>query len=202
MLKVMLKLSGMAFLFSLLVACSGTSEKNIDYNTTKSMPGYGYVLFDFSKSKEIDYGRKFVPGKAYYIVNYVNDHDFLSVMVENADFNGRMLKAYVPYMKGYRLYDIFRLFTYLYKDCEHCDAKPVMDFVSVYIVDNISEARCEEATYKNNQGFEYMKGCNDMDWVERSQTFKGSVFITPHFYSGFQGMFTPYLKPGHSSAGS
>lgn len=72
----------------------------------------------------------------------------------------------------------------------------------MYIVDSTSKARCEEATYKNNHKFEYMKGCNDMEWMEKFKEMKGSVLITPHFQSGFGGMFTPYLKPGHSSAGS
>lgn len=96
------------------------------------MPGYGYIIFDFSKSNEINYGREFTPGKASYSISYVNDHDFLSVKVDKAEYDGRILKAYVPYMNGYRLYDVSRLFWYPLKMCEACNSKPEMDFVSVY----------------------------------------------------------------------
>lgn len=117
MSKRLLKISGFVFSLSVLAACSGISEKNIEYNSVKSMPGYGYIAFDFSKSNEINYGRGFTPGKASYSISYVNDHDFLSVKVDKAEFDGRILKAYVPYMNGYRLYSVSRLFWYPLKMC-------------------------------------------------------------------------------------
>ncbi|MCJ3925186.1 hypothetical protein LNX43_20840, partial [Klebsiella pneumoniae] len=39
-------------------------------------------------------------------------------------------------------------------------------------------------------------GCSQMVGVEESRKVTGDVLITPELKSDFQGMFTPYLKPG------
>ncbi|HFS7887103.1 TPA: hypothetical protein ACH2HY_005235, partial [Klebsiella pneumoniae] len=38
--------------------------------------------------------------------------------------------------------------------------------------------------------------CSQMVGVEESRKVTGDVLITPELKSDFQGMFTPYLKPG------
>lgn len=201
-MKGILKLSLFAILFVLISSCSDFSTKNIKYNTVKSMPGYGYVEFDFSKSKEIDYGRQFVQGKASYSVYYVGSTNSLLVTVDDAEFDGRILKAYIPYMKGYSLRSIKRYFWYPLYQCGGCKPEPYGENVTVYVINSSSEARCDESTYENYHQYEHMSGCNDMGWVKRAQKSTGSVLITPHFYSGFKGMFTPYLKPAYSTGGA
>lgn len=196
MFKILLKLLFIILLSSLTVACSGITKKTLDYNEAKSMRGYGYITMDFSQANEVEYGRGMVPGKTDYSVNYTNEHDFLSVSVKNADFNGRILNAYIPYMKGYTLYSVTRSYWFSYKK------EPNLDFLSIYIVTSASKAWCGDMTYKNFHKYNSMDGCPKMVGIEEARKIKGNVFITPRFYSGFQGMFTPYLKPGHSSAGS
>ena len=197
MFKCLVKLSGILLFTTLISACSGVSNKDLDYNEAKKMPGYGYVFFDFSKSNDIDYGRDFVPGKTSYTISYVNDSDILFVDVNNVGFEERVFEAYIPYMKGYRVSSVWAYSWY-----PNGNNTPYMDSIDVNIIDSISQARCEEATYRNNEQFEFIKGCNNMEWIDRSKKSKGSILVTPHFYSGFGGMFTPYLKPEHSSAGS
>lgn len=157
---------------------------------------------DFSQENEIDYGRDFVPGKTDYTINYTNEHDFLTVNVENDDFDNRILKAYIPYMKSYKLYNLDRSYWLAYYSCKSCQNEPKLDFLDIYFVDSVNRAWCVGTTYNNFQKYKFMDGCPGMVGIEESRKIKGSVFITPHFHSDFQGMFTPYLKPGHSSAGS
>ena len=202
MLKETLKISGIILIYSFLTACSGHTEKKIDYEMAKSMPGYGYITLDFRKSKEIDYGRNFVPGKTGYRILYFKDGHLLSVHVDKANYENRKLIAYIPYMKGYKLYSISRIYWFPRKSCENCESKPDTDFVDIYTVDSFNNARCEEATYKNNQTYEHFNGCKNMEWMDNQKKMKGSILITPHFQPSFNGMFTPYLKPGHSTAGS
>lgn len=57
MFKILLKLSFIILLSSLTVACSGITEKTLDYNEAKSMRGYGYITMDFSQANEVEYGR-------------------------------------------------------------------------------------------------------------------------------------------------
>jgi hypothetical protein len=77
-----------------------------------------------------------------------------------------------------------------------------LEFLSINIINSVNEAWCGETTYKNFQKYNSMNGSPQMIGIEEARKAKGNVFITPHFHSGFQGMFTPYLKPGHQSAGS
>lgn len=88
MLGKMINLSGLIFLAILLISCSGYSENNMDYNQVKSMPGYGYILFDFSKSKEIKTGRNYSTEKTGYTIHYYkNNGHSLFVHIDNADFD-------------------------------------------------------------------------------------------------------------------
>lgn len=200
--KKAFKLSFVIVLSNLIAACSGVTHKKVDYDEAKSMSGYGYIIMDFSQTNEIDYGRGSIPGKTKYTIFYTNKNDFLFVDVENAIFKGRVLKAYIPYMKGYTLESVSRGYWYPYYPCKKCKNEPRMDFLYVNIIKSVDDAWCGQTTYKNNQKYNSMDGCPQMVGIENARKTKGNVFITPHFYSGFQGMFTPYLKPGHSSAGS
>ncbi|EAM2866582.1 hypothetical protein AHS81_23125 [Salmonella enterica] len=202
MFKKPLKLSFIILLLNLTVACSGITNKELDYNEAKSMSGYGYITMDFSQTTEMEYGQGFIPDQTDYSISYTNQHYFLSVHVKNASFKGRVLKAYIPYMKGYTLYSVTRSYWYPYHQCEKCQNEPQLEFLSINIINSVNEAWCAETTYKNIQKYNSMNGCPQMIGVEEARKAKGNVFITPHFHSGFQGMFTPYLKPGHQSAGS
>ncbi|HIE1976796.1 TPA: hypothetical protein ACXKGF_004881, partial [Escherichia coli] len=121
MFKKPLRLSFILLLLNLTVACSGITDKELDYNEAKSMSGYGYIIMDFSQTTEMEYGQGFIPDQTDYTINYTNQHDFLSVHVKNASFKGRVLKAYIPYMKGYKLYNVSRSYWY---PCEKCPNDP------------------------------------------------------------------------------
>lgn len=202
MFKKSLKSSLVIFLLNLTTACTGITNKELDYNEAKSMSGYGYIIMDFSQATEMEYGQGIIPDQTDYSISYTNKNDFLSVNVKNASFKGRVLKAYVPYMKGYTLYSVTRSYMYPYYRCEKCQNEPQFVFLSIKIINSLNKAWCAEATYKNFQKYNSMNGCPQMIGIEEARKAKGNVFITPHFHSGFQGMFTPYLKPGHQSAGS
>lgn len=115
---------------------------------------------------------------------------------------GRILKAYVPYMNGYILGSVGRSYLYSYDHCDGCRPILYSKAVDVYMIDSVGEAACEEAAYKNYQTYDHMKECKDINWIEKSQKREGSILITPKFHSDYKGMFTPILKPGHSSAGA
>lgn len=202
MFNKLLVLAFFIVLSNLITACSGITDKKLDYNEAQSMSGYGYIIMDFSQTTEMEYGQGFIPGKTDYRISYTNNHDFLSVNVENANFKGRVLKAYIPYMKGYTLRSVTRSYWYNYNRCKKCQSEPQLEFLSINIISSENKAWCGETIYKNFQKYNAMNGCPQMVSIEEARKAKGNIFITPHFHSGFTGMFTPYLKPGHSSAGS
>ncbi len=77
-----------------------------------------------------------------------------------------------------------------------CLFAPSLKFLYINIVKSVDEAWCSETTYKNLRSFNAMDGCSQMVGVEESRKVTGDVLITPELKSDFQGMFTPYLKPG------
>lgn len=121
---------------------------------------------------------------------------FFFVDIQHADFRNRILKAYIPYMKGYTLIGIGRSYWYPFFRCDKCDNEPQLKFLYINIVKSVDEAWCSETTYKNLRSFNAMDGCSQMVGVEESRKVTGDVLITPELKSDFQGMFTPYLKPG------
>lgn len=202
-MKLLIKLASLMLWFGLLTGCSGVSNKTLDYSEAQSMPGYGYITMDFSQSNEIAYGRSYVAGKTDYTIMYVNDGDALFVDVKNADFNGKMLKAYIPYYKNYKLRDVSRMVFYPCKDCSN---NPQSYFVDVNLVSAVGGARCPETIHKNLEKFDYTDGCHnddrDENGIDGTKKSLGSVFITPHFSSDFNDSFTNRTPPGHETAGS
>ena len=99
-------------------------------------------------------------------------------------------------MKGYTLIGIVRSYWYPFFRCDKCDNEPQLKFLYINIVKSVDEAWCSETTYKNLRSFNAMDGCSQMVGVEESRKVTGDVLITPELKSDFQGMFTPYLKPG------
>lgn len=202
-MKLLIKLANLMLWFGLLTGCSGVSNKTLDYNEAQSMPGYGYITMDFSQSNEIAYGRGYIAGKTDYTIMYVNDGDALFVDVKNADFNGKTLKAYIPYYKNYKLRDVSRMVFYPCKDCSY---NPQSYFVDVNLVSAVGGAWCQETIHKNLETFDYTDGCHNDDRDENgiggTKKSLGSVFITPHFTSDFNDSFTNRSPSGHQSAGS
>lgn len=86
----------------LISGCSGARESKINYNAAKSMPGYGYVSMDFSKFNDTDYSKNIVTGKISYTIMYTDNKDIFFVDVEDVDYNGKVLEAYIPFFKGYK----------------------------------------------------------------------------------------------------
>ncbi|MGY4028407.1 hypothetical protein ACW5WQ_21080 [Aeromonas rivuli] len=203
-MKKTMKILCVMFLPCTLVACSvANKELSYSYEQVKSMPGYGYINLDFSKSNQIDYGRRWVPGKTNYVIHYTNSHgSSLFVDVKDADFEGRMLKAYIPYQTGYNIHSVMKSFFHPFYRCKKCDNEPVLTFVYIYAIYSVSEARCADAIYKNLQEYDAMVGCPGMGGIEEYKKVIGSVFVTPHFHSDFGGMFTSYDKPIWGTAGS
>ncbi len=194
--SILARLSVCIILSLFMVSCSGSFDKTIDYQDAKQMPGYGYIFMDFRLANEMAYGNGYIPGKTNYTISYKNKGDIFFVDIQHADFRNRILKAYIPYMKGYTLIGIGRSYWYPFFRCDKCDNEPQLKFLYINIVKSVDEAWCSEITYKNLRSFNAMDGCSQMVGVEESRKVTGDVLITPELKSDFQGMFTPYLKPG------
>ena len=188
-------------ILTLLSGCADVSDKEISFNAAKSMPGYGYLIFDFRESREI---KNIKDNRLYYTIHYTNENKSIFVTVNDVDFKERLFKAYIPYYKGYKVRSISSALLSL--DCGDCQRTPIDYWVSVYLVSAVGGSRCQETVHKNFEMFDYTDGCNG-DWrdengIDGSKRFLGSVFITPHFNTGSVDTFTNRYPPGHSSAGS
>ncbi len=110
--SILARLSVCIILSLFMVSCSGSFDKTIDYQDAKQMPGYGYIVMDFRLANEMAYGNGYIPGKTNYTISYKNKGDIFFVDIQHADFRNRILKAYIPYMKGYTLIGIGRSYWY------------------------------------------------------------------------------------------
>lgn len=124
--------------------------------------------------------------KTNYTISYKNKGDIFFVDIQHADFRNRILKAYIPYMKGYTLIGIGRSYWYPFFRCDKCDNEPQLKFLYINIVKSVDEAWCSETTYKNLRSFNAMDGCSQMVGVEESRKVTGDVLITPELKSDFQ----------------
>lgn len=113
--SILARLSVCIILSLFMVSCSGSFDKTIDYQDAKQMPGYGYIVMDFRLANEMAYGNGYIREKQT-IQFLIKIKVIFFVDIQHADFRNRILKAYIPYMKGYTLIGIGRSYWYPFLD--------------------------------------------------------------------------------------
>ncbi|CNJ86931.1 Uncharacterised protein [Yersinia mollaretii] len=183
-----------------LQGCSSTKDVDLSYQEAKSMPGYGFIEFDFNDSTIT---KKGYDGLKSYTIQYVKDNKSLFVNIKNMDQNGGVFHAYIPYYKGYQFRNISS--GWVEFTCEYCSSPVVREFVNVYSTSAVGGSWCEETIYKNKKSFDYTDGCKKESQEKNGKglynSFMGHVYITPQFNDNHQ-TFTNRAPSGHQSAGS
>lgn len=188
----------------LLSGCSTWNEKNITYEQAQQAPSYGYIEFDFSKTKSPAHLRE--DETSYWIHYSRHGGGSKFVFVKGAELKLGIIKAYIPSYKGYDFRMVnSAVFSFNCTD-ETCRYPTVEHSVRVYDTTEAGGVWCKETEYRNFERFDVTDGCKDdwrdVDGIRGEKLHMGSVFITPHFQQSYLGTFTNRYVPGHQSAGS
>jgi|GEM_PF-5372963 len=193
------------FISLLLSGCSIHENKSITSQQAETGLSQGYFEFEFDLN-ESNLPENAVDGKLSYTVHYTKawDSDSIFLNIEDAPFKNGILKAYIPNYEDHIFYSMSVLLTY--KDCEDRQCRPETLYTFIQVYDSSAQTRGtrnpEETIFPNLERSEYPMYCRGHCGEIDMQALMGKVYITPHFDSEDERIFSdsPFLM--RASVGS